>query len=628
MAIELPTLAHVLFRSAARAVRFFPWLALPLEQKRTPMLHLLAQTALIAAFAAGPLAAAPADPSTRPSFAALDADAEAWVAGQLSSMTLRDKVAQMVMPWIPGGTPRTNGAEWRRARRLVTEDRVGGLIVGVGAANTTASWLNQLQRLSTVPLLVSADLEWGAGTRLRGATVLPINMAIAAAGDPALAYEAGRITAREARAAGIHVAFAPVADVNVNPLNPVINTRAYGAEAALVSSYVESFVRGAQAGGVLAVAKHFPGHGDVEQDSHLALPFLEVDRLRLDSVELVPFRAAIGAGVAGVMSAHLVVPSLTLFGLPIPATLSRTVMTGLLREELGFDGLLFTDALVMEGIRSGRQPGRTAVSAVLAGADVLLMPVHAREAIDSVVAAVLAGYIAEDRIDASVRRILAAKASVGLNERRAVPLNRVTADVSPATHRRWAQDVANRSLTLLRYQSGSLPYERRGGRVLSIRYDDPQGRQIGAAFDQELRERGYAVRPLRLWRRSSEAELRRAVALADSVDVVVISSYARSLPWKGTLGLPEDIAEFLDGLAARGAVVITFGDPYVVAQLPRAETFLLAWSDAEVAQRAAARALAGEIAIGGRLPIPLPPEHGIGSGIDLARARPLDRRGE
>jgi beta-N-acetylhexosaminidase len=549
-------------------------------------------------------------------------DAEAWIAATLAAMPLREKVAQMVMPWIPGGTPTANGAAWRRPRRLVQEERVGGLIVGVGAGRGTAAWLNQLQRLSDVPLLVGADLEWGAGTRLRGATLLPINMAIAAAGDPALAREAGRITALEARAAGIHVAFAPVADVNVNPLNPVINTRAYGARATLVADHVRAFVAGAQSAGVLAVVKHFPGHGDVEQDSHLTLPRLDADRERLDSIELAPFRAAIESRVAGVMSAHLVVPALTLFGVPVPATLSRSIMTGLLRDELGFDGLVFTDALTMEGVRAGRHPGSTAVQAVLAGADVLLMPPSAREAIDSVVAAVVSGRIGEDRIDASVRRILGAKARVGLDVRRTVALERLDASISPAAHRRWAQDVADRSLTLPRARPGDLPLPAAPARILSIRYDDSPNRRIGQVFDDELRTRGYRIHGVRLWRSSATDELWRAAAMADSADLVVIASYARALPWKGHLGLPAHVAAFIDELAARGAVVITFGDPYLVAQLPRAGTFMLAWSDAEVAQIAAARALAGEIAIAGRLPIPLPPDLDVGAGIH----RPAHRR--
>jgi beta-glucosidase-like glycosyl hydrolase len=289
---------------------------------------------------------------------------------------------------------------------------VGGFIVGVGPSYSTASFLNELQGGSKVPLLMTADLEWGPGTRLRGATVLPINMAIGAAGAPSLAYEAGRITGLEARAAGLHVAYAPVADVNVNPRNPVINTRAYGGDAALVSARVVEFVRGARSAGLLTVAKHFPGHGDTEVDSHIDLPIIHVDRRRADVVELVPFRAAVDAGVAGVMSAHIAFPALA--GDSTPATLSHRLMTGLLQEELGFRGLVITDALDMGAIVRRYGKREAAVLALEAGADILLMPPELAPAVEAVVAAVESGRVTESRIDHSVRKLLRAKAELDL----------------------------------------------------------------------------------------------------------------------------------------------------------------------------------------------------------------------
>lgn len=543
----------------------------------------------------------------------------AWVDETLHRMTLREKAAQMVMPWLPGGRPRRNSAEWRRARELVLEEKVGGFIVGKGPARETAGWLNDLQKLSDVPLLVSADLEWGPGTRLEGATLLPVNMAIAAAGDPILAYEAGRLTAIEARAAGIHLAFAPVADVNINADNPVINTRAYGADPVLVAERVTSFIRGAQEGGLLTAAKHFPGHGDTEIDSHLALPVIHASRKRLERVELVPFRAAIGADVAAIMTAHLAVPALEPDGAERPATLSRPIVTGLLREELGFDGLIVTDGLMMDGIRAGRTVGEVAVEAVKAGADILLMPPSTREAIDALVAAVEAGEIDEDRLDASVRRILDAKARVGLERRRTVDLRALPRVLGTSEHERWAQDVAERSLTLVRDDAGGIPLRLSGKRVLSITYTDSRRGTGGERFDEELKKAGARVTSLRLWRQSSAEQIERVRRAAANADVVIFSSYARALPWKGTLGLPRPIGELANRLAANGAIVISFGDPYLVRQLWASETYLLAWSEAEVAQRAAARALIGETRIAGRLPIPLPPFHMLGDGLTAPR---------
>lgn len=550
-----------------------------------------------------------ADPS------APDSATSAWVDETLRAMTVREKAAQMVMPWLPGGRPRRNGAEWRRARELVLEERVGGFIVGKGAARETAGWLNELQRLSGVPLLIAADLEWGPGTRLEGATVLPVNMAIAAAGDATLAYEAGRVTAIEARAAGIHLAFAPVADVNVNADNPVINTRAYGASPRLVADRVASFVRGAQEGGLLTAAKHFPGHGDTEVDSHLALPVIHASRKRLEAVELVPFRAAIGADVAAIMTAHLAVPALEPDGVERPATLSRPIVTGLLREELGFAGLIVTDGLMMDGIRAGRTIGDVAVEAVKAGADILLMPPSAREAIDALVAAVEAGEIDEARLDASVRRILEAKARVGLERERTVDLQALPRVLGAPAHRRWAQEVAERSLTLVRDDAHAIPLQLARKRVLSITYTDSRRGTGGERFDEELKKAGARVTSLRLWRNSGAEQIERVRRAAADADVVIFSSYARALPWKGTLGLPRSIGELANRLAANGAIVISFGDPYLVRQLWASETYLLAWSEAEIAQRAAARALIGETRIAGKLPIPLPPFHMLGEGL-------------
>lgn len=548
------------------------------------------------------------------------ADSATWAGRTLATLSLREKLAQMVMPWIPGGNLAERSADWRRARQLVLEEKVGGLIVGAGPAPGTAAQLNELQRLSDLPLLVAADLEWGAGTRLDGATVLPVNMAVAAAGTPWLAHEAGRITAVEARAAGIHMAFAPVADVNVNPENPVINTRSYGADPLGVAERVGAFIAGARAAGLLTVAKHFPGHGDTELDSHLTLPTVLVSRNRLRDVELLPFRAAIAAGVDGIMTAHLAVPALEPEGIRRPATLSPAILSALLRDELGFDGLIVTDALIMDGVRRDREVGEVAVAAVRAGADILLMPPDADDAIDALAVAVRGGELSEARIDASVRRILRAKETVGLDRDRTVDLVALLAVLSSEEHKSWAQDVAERSITLVRNGEGGLPFALDGKRVVSIAYDNARRHDEGEAFNRALAELGAEVEFFRLWRRSSNTELRQVERAAARADVVVFSTYARATPWRGTLGLPSRVAEMAQGLAADGAVIISFGDPYLLGQLSRADTYLIGWSDADIAQRAAARAISGGIAISGRLPIPLPPYHALGEGIHAPQA--------
>ncbi|NIP60547.1 MAG: hypothetical protein GWM92_19400, partial [Gemmatimonadetes bacterium] len=336
-----------------------------------------------------------------------------WSEETLRSLTLRQKVGQMIMPWVLGDFAPEGTEEHDRILEMIERQEVGGVLMSVGSPTEVAVKLNDLQGHSRIPLLVASDLENGAGFRfhgavhlpgaipLGGATDYPPLMAVGATGNPGYAYEVGRVTAVEARALGIHVPFAPVLDVNNNPENPIINSRSFGEDPQAVARMGAAFVRGVQDYGAVATAKHFPGHGDTETDSHMELPVIGVDRARLDSVELVPFRAAIRAGVGAVMTAHLAVPELT-GSRTTPATLSRPILTDLLRREMGFRGLVFTDALDMDGIDRNFERGEVAVGAVEAGADVVLMPPEPEVALQALLDAVAAGRIPESRIDASV----------------------------------------------------------------------------------------------------------------------------------------------------------------------------------------------------------------------------------
>ncbi|MBW3554590.1 MAG: beta-N-acetylglucosaminidase, partial [Gemmatimonadetes bacterium] len=416
-------------------------------------------------------------------------------------------------------------------------------------------------------------------------------------------------------AAGIHMAFAPVADVNVNPANPVINTRSYGSDPSGVSERVVEFIRGARSAGLMTVVKHFPGHGDTETDSHLALPVLGVDRFRLDEVELTPFRAAIGAGVEGVMTAHLSVPALDPRRSPRPATLSPPILTDLLRTDLSFDGLVVTDALHMDGVKRRGRNGAVAVEALEAGADILLIPPAEGEAIDAVVAAVKRGTLTEERIELSLRRVLAAKALAGLRSGRLVDLGDLRTHVGRGVHEEWSRRAAERSLTLVRGGPGSLPLRLEDRAVLAVLYDDRRSHRSGETFEAALTARGARVLTVRVSKSAGEETLERARRMARLADVVVFASFSRALPWKGELGLPAEVAALAEELAGAGATVVSFGDPYLLRQLPTVEAYLLAWSNVDASQEAAAAALAGEIPITGRLPIDLPGGYGVGHGI-------------
>ena len=557
----------------------------------------------------------------------IDEEGLSWAERTLARMTLREKAGQMMMPWVLGDFAPEGSAGQERLRALVEEQAIGGVIMSAGSPTEVAVKLNGLQARARVPLLVGADLESGAGFRLRGAfhiptgvelggaTEFPLQMALGATGDPALAYEMGRITALEARAVGIHVPFAPILDVNNNPDNPIINVRSFGEDPRVVARMGAEFVRGVQENGAIATGKHFPGHGDTGVDTHLALPVIDVSTARLDSVELVPFRAAVDAGIGGIMTAHVSVPVLS--GEPEPATLSHEVMTELLRERMGFGGLLFTDAMDMGAIVRGFGRQEATVRAVEAGADVILMPPDVETAVEAIVDAVLSGRLPEERIDASVLRFLRAKQALGLHVDPKVDPGRVPHLVGIPEHVEVARRVAERSLVLLRNGRGLLPLDgTRSARVLSMTFRRANDLLAGRHFNAVLRE----TYP-RLVAQATDRDTPGAVwdglrREARASQLVVVSVYVTA--WDAG-AISDGLVEFIEELGRRDIahVVISFGNPYLLREFPAAQSYLLAWSGAEVSQRAAAAALFGRIPITGRMPTRIPPGYDLGAGIQL-----------
>ncbi|HEX6037280.1 glycoside hydrolase family 3 protein [Longimicrobium sp.] len=558
----------------------------------------------------------------------LDAEGRAWVERTLASLTLREKAGQLVFPWVGGEYAAEDSPEMDRLLEWVEREGIGGIVISVGLPHSYAAKLNAVQRRAKVPLLVTTDMESGPGMRLGGGytlphllplgggTSFPPVMALGAIGDTALAYEVGRVTAREARAVGVHLNFAPVLDVNSNPLNPIINTRSFGEDPRAVARLATAFLRGEHAGGLMAAGKHFPGHGDTEADTHIGVAAIRADRARLDSVELVPFRAAVAAGVDGMMAAHISVTGVEGPDAP-PASLSRRFATDVLRGEMGFGGLVISDAMDMGAI-VGRY-GRTEplLMALEAGIDLLLQPLDAREAVDALVAGVESGRISQARLDASVRRILEAKARAGLHRSATADLESVDDVVGTRAHRQLAQTVAERSITLARDERGSVPMAP-GARVLSITYADAVDLTAGRWFDRELTRLGHTVGSFRVDPQTPPETYARILALADSADVIVASAYVQPREHAGTVGARGGFPQFVQALATRGdrVVAVSFGSPYVISAYPTAPAYLLAWGGAEVSQRAAARALAGQAAITGRLPVTIPtPDLPRGTGL-------------
>ena len=560
-------------------------------------------------------------------------DSRRWVDSTLASLSLRERVAQLVMPWVGGDYVAVPSPELDRLLEWVTTQRVGGLVLSVGLPHSYAAKLNELQRRAPVPLLIASDMENGPGMRLGGiyslphllaqggGTEFPPVMAVGATGSNRLAEELGRVLGREARAVGVHLSFGPVLDVNSNPANPIINTRSFGEDPGLVASLGVAYIRGARDAGLMTTAKHFPGHGDTSQDSHLELPTIAADLDRLSAVELRPFRAAVDAGVDAIMTAHIAVQGVEGPEAP-PATLSPRFMTELLRTELGFRGLLFTDAMDMGGVADAFGGGaEVLVRAIEAGADVLLMPPDVGAAIDAVVGAVERGRLSPTRIDESVRRVLAAKARAGLDRGRWVDLHRVSERVGVRAHTALAAEIAERSLVLARDRGDRVPLAPTA-RTLTLVYADAGNPVAGRVFLREIAAAG-AIDTVRVDDRTTPAEWAALSQRARVADVVIaaiqVTPRQFDTPVEAT-----GIAPLLESLAAGGVpvVMVSFGSPYLLSAIPSVPTYLLAWGAADASQRAAARALLGEIPITGRLPISLPPHHAAGEGIQRPAGTP------
>jgi beta-glucosidase-like glycosyl hydrolase/CubicO group peptidase (beta-lactamase class C family) len=550
----------------------------------------------------------------------LSAEQNKWVDSTLRQMTLEEKVGQVLFATYHGAFTSTDSAAYSQMLHAVEDLHVGGFInVTHGSplgflksqAYPTAVLNNQLQSKSKLPLLIGADFERGTAMRLDEGTSFPTAMALAAAGDPRDAYTMGKITALESRAVGIHWIYAPDADVNNNPANPIINTRSFGENPERVAEFVTQFVRGVQENGGMATAKHFPGHGDTVADSHIDLGVVNASRDRLDHLELVPFRAAIAAGVASIMTAHLNVPALE----PdpnTPATLSANVLTDLLRKQLHFEGLVITDAMDMGGITTRYAPGDAAVRAFLAGADALLMPPVPDAAYAALLDAAKSGRIPQARLDASVTRILQAKARVGLGENRLVDLNAINQNFAKSTWQADAQEISDRGITLLRDTPKRLPLDgTKPTRALMIAlYADPEP-YPGEDLERELKSRVDSLTVLR-----ADTKFAKAATLTlpspDTYDVALLCLFVRVSDRKGDVDVPADQLPLIESIYKSGKPVISigFGSPYLIERFPQAQTWLSAFGISDVAQVSVARALFGEIPIRGQLPVTIP-------GIDL-----------
>lgn len=601
------------------------------------------------------LSAVPAVPQdgakVRPFKREPSAKALKWANDELRKMSLEEKIGQLISVGVNATFLNQDSDAYRALKHHIEDNKVGGIILFRGPVYESVILVNRMQQLARYPLLISADLEAGAGMRFDDTVNFPWNMAVGATGNPEYARRQGEITAREARALGVHQIFAPVVDVNNNAANPVINVRSYGEDPAEVARFAAAFTEGAQSAGAIATAKHFPGHGDTAVDSHRGLPEINVGRQRLNTVEFVPFQASVNAGVGSVMVGHIALPQIdasavkplprNVKGKPIdtdedgeiieekatmPATMSP-VMGNILRNDLKFPGLIVTDALSMSGLTIYFTPEEAAVRALEAGSDMLLKPADVDASFRGVRDAVKSGRITEQRVEESARRIMAAKYDLGLLDQRITPIDTIDKVVGSKDVLALASEIAEHAVTVVRDEDKLVPFKnlRPDARVFNLAITNGDDRNwVTNAFVSRLGRGGVRVETVVLDERSTEQEVQKAIERAKSADLVLASLYGRVRSGQAlSVGVPESGAKALSALidAKRPIVGISFGNPYLLQGFPGLRTYVVAYGDMPSLQQAVARALLGEIDVEGKLPISLPGLYPRGTGIQIKKSQ-------
>ncbi len=571
------------------------------------------------------------------------AKAYKWADKQLKKMSADEKIGQLVHVGINARFLNQESSEYQELKRQVVENKIGGITVFVGGVYETVHLVNRMQENAKIPLLISADFETGVGMRFEDTTNFPWNMAIAATGNPEFARRQGVITAREARALGVQWAFAPTVDVNNNADNPVINVRSYGENPNDVARFSAAFTTGLQSGNVLATAKHFPGHGDTAVDSHRGLPVINFSRERLNQIELVPFKSVLDAGIGSIMVAHISLPQIDATEIKplkqstkptyteseiiteaatMPATLSPNVITKMLREEMKFDGLVVTDAMDMSGLTLYFNQDEAAVRAFLAGADVLIKPASADLSIKGLKEAVASGKISEQRLNESVRKQLAWKYELGLAKQKITPLDAIDTTVSGLQTRQLADEIGANAMTLVKNESKILPLTK-GAKATVLCITNGEDRLfVGNTFTNTLRSLGLNAERIVIDERSTPKEVGEAIEKAKNSEVVVAGLFGRVRSGaKNSVGLPESGTQVLREVlrSKPDTINVSFGNPYLLKSFPEMRTYVVAYGDMTSLQRAAARALSGEIDFLGKLPISIGENYPRGTGLNLKR---------
>jgi beta-N-acetylhexosaminidase len=569
-----------------------------------------------------------------------------WAEKTLKKLSVEEKVGQLFMIWCRASFLNLESPEYLELRDDMQKYHVGSFAMTVHVDGPlllrtgpyeAAELLNRLQKDSKLPLLFAADFERGVATRLVGTTNFPHAMAFGADGKLEDAEAFGRITAQEARAVGVHWNFFPDADVNSNPANPIINTRSFGEDPKQVGDLVTAYIKGAHAGGMLTTVKHFPGHGDTATDSHLGVASVNVDRAHLESIELPPFKQAIGAGVDAVMVAHVTVPAIDSDPNHV-ATISSNVVSDLLQKQLGFKGIIVTDALDMAGLTHlfANDIGRAAVEAFKAGNDLLIIPADLPASYQAMVKAVSSGEISRERLDRSVLKILKTKGALGLNDARTVDLKTITSTVGKPQDIAFGQQVADAAITLVRDNGKMLPLKSKGTTKAGLPYmtkeethndfvvvlfSDDVRSESGRAFGHEFHARIPDSHVIYVDPRIAAGMSDEVLKAVDAAQTVVAAVYL--IPTAGKVGNSVAMADATGALlqqvldrAGQKTAVIAMGNPYLASDFPKIENYMCTFSNATVSEVAAAKALFGEIAIRGHLPVTIPNVAQRGAGLE------------
>ena len=565
-----------------------------------------------------------------------------WADKKLKKMSLDEKIGQLVHIGVNARFLNQDSNEFKELKRQVMENKVGGIIVFVGGVYDTVHLINRMQELAEIPLLISADFETGVGMRFPDTVNFPWNMAIAATGNTDLARQQGALVGRETRALGVHQVFAPVIDVNNNAENPVINVRSYGENPETVARFGVAFMEGLQSERVLATAKHFPGHGDTAVDSHRGLPVINFSRERLEKTEFAPFRALVDAGVGSVMISHISMPQLDntkveplkqtikasyteaeviTEGTTIPATLTPKIVTDILKKEMKFDGLVVTDAMDMSGLTLYFNQEEGAVRALLAGNDIILKPANADAAIRGIREAVKSGRLTEERIDESVKKLLAWKHQLGLTERQHVPIDSIDTTVSSQATRQLTEEIAENAITLVKNDQTGLPVKSGANAVVLAVTNGEDRSFVGNTLTNVLRANGLRVERIPIDERSTEQEIENAINKAKAAEVVIAGLFGRVRSGaKNSIGLPEPGEKVLRAVlqSEKPVINVAFGNPYLLRGFPEMKTYIVAYGDMTSLQRAAADAVTGKIEFKGKLPITVG-DYRRGTGLSLQK---------